>query len=487
MMIAALTACAAMLSTATAHPIPRTDAPLDRVIPNLEARVQENPEDAAARYSLGRAHALAYAGKRDMIRVLGRSDENIEPLPPDARDWRSPREGDPQGKPLTQEELAVHLREAVRRLTEAIRMEREPRYYLALASVLESAGEACLDLDPTTIVPPNPYGRGVHIPVNPNAPPGDPYVHMLPEARAREVVRARILGGTFDPGAYTGAADEETVETLHARRNAPDEKVRAFAREVFKDFWFEHTRDAYFLAFALAMATEAKADTRPMGSGGLRISVEAGSGFLRVCQTRPDRAGDGARVAIVSAAVKELSKQQEGGGITPIIFSLDGPHSLDDLLLPDARVSFRLDGTDRPQRWSWVKPDTGILVWDPKGLGFITSGRQLFGSVTWWLMFRDGYEALEALDDNRDGQLTGSELAGLAVWCDRNSDGASDAEEVAPVGSVGIVAISTHTTGRVGSSPLNREGLWLTDGRVLPTYDWVAKRARLPDTTRVSR
>ena len=46
----------------------------------------------------------------------------------------------------------------------------------------------------------------------------------------------------------------------------------------------------------------------------------------------------------------------------------------------------------------------------------------MFGSVTWWLFFSDGYRALDTLDDNRDGRLTGSELSGIAVWFDRNTE-----------------------------------------------------------------
>jgi hypothetical protein len=51
----------------------------------------------------------------------------------------------------------------------------------------------------------------------------------------------------------------------------------------------------------------------------------------------------------------------------------------------------------------------------------IRDARQLFGSRTWWIFFRDGYEALSVLDDNRDGQLTGAEMEGIAVWVDRKS------------------------------------------------------------------
>jgi hypothetical protein len=151
--------------------------------------------------------------------------------------------------------------------------------------------------------------------------------------------------------------------------------------------------------------------------------------------------------------------------------------SLSDLLEPGLDVPFDLDGDGAVERWPWVKPDTGILVWDPDHRAEITSGLQLFGSVTWWMFFADGYHALDALDDDRDGRLRGRELAGLGVWFDRNGDGRSEPGEVVPVERLGIYWIATHATSRDGDSPANLEGLGLDDGRVLPTYDWTTSPA----------
>ena len=101
------------------------------------------------------------------------------------------------------------------------------------------------------------------------------------------------------------------------------------------------------------------------------------------------------------------------------------------------------------------------------------SGRQLFGSASAWLFFEDGYRVLDALDDDRSGELRGAELAGIAVWFDRDIDGVSDRGEVVPVEALGIVALATEATERIGRSLGNPCGLELADGRILPTYDWV--------------
>ncbi len=461
---------------AAAHPIPSTNAPLDRIITNLTARVAESPQDAEAVYRLGRAHALAYANKRNEIRGFG-EPEDFMPLPPDFLVWPSPNEGEPHGEPLTPEQVSIHLRLGVEHLVAAIRMKPEPRYYLALASLLETAGEECSDLDPMLVVPRNPCGPGIQIPPDPRGAHVDSAVMDLPDASLERVVRARIFCGTLDPGKYIGGSDEMTIATVWNRRDDESAEVRRIVHAILNDFWFEQTVDAYFIAHAIALATEAKRDTRPWGSLALRIGVEAGEGFLRVSRARERGEEEQARLRIVEAAVKELSKQEQSGGITPIVIALQSVASMKELLAPERHVAFDLDGTGRAQRWQWVQPTTAFLVWDPEHRGSINSGRQLFGSATWWVMFSDGYEALDSLDDDRDGVLDGAELQGLALWFDRNSNGVSDPGEVLPIGHFGVVGLSTRVTGFDGASPMSAEGVMFSDGRTLPTYDWIAHTA----------
>ena len=81
---------------------------------------------------------------------------------------------------------------------------------------------------------------------------------------------------------------------------------------------------------------------------------------------------------------------------------------------------------------------------------------------------------MDVLDDDRDGQLAGSELAGLAVWFDRNANGISESGDVIPIESLGIASLATRATSTEDGSPANRSGLSMSDGRVLPTYDWIA-------------
>ena len=148
------------------------------------------------------------------------------------------------------------------------------------------------------------------------------------------------------------------------------------------------------------------------------------------------------------------------------------PSSLAGLLAPGRIVRFDLAGDGRPERWPWVAPETGILVWDPRGTGQIVSGRQCFGSSTWSMFWKDGYEPLAALDNDTDGWLAGEELHGLAVWQDRDGDGQSDPGEVRQLAAAGVERIATRAAGRHDGVPYHPGGIRLRDGTALPTYDW---------------
>ena len=104
--------------------------------------------------------------------------------------------------------------------------------------------------------------------------------------------------------------------------------------------------------------------------------------------------------------------------------------------------------------------------------GRIVSGRQVFGSRTWQMMWRNGYEPLAGLDDDGSGFLDRNELAGIAVWFDRDGNGRSNRQEVIPVEKLGVCRIAVHSDGQRDGVPFARRGVTLDDGRSLPTWDW---------------
>jgi tetratricopeptide (TPR) repeat protein len=183
---------------------------------------------------------------------------------------------------------------------------------------------------------------------------------------------------------------------------------------------------------------------------------------------------DSAEIARIKSYT--LAIQNKGRAITPLLVPLAADLALPDLIDPEAAVPFDLDGSGLPRRWQWITPKAAWLVYDPSRKGQITSGLQLFGNVTFWVFWNNGYQPLSSLDNNGDGQLTGAELEGLALWQDRNGNGISDPGEVQPLDSLGISALSCscvpHTTG----ISFNPEGVLFKDGTRRPTFDWIARQ-----------
>jgi hypothetical protein len=163
-----------------------------------------------------------------------------------------------------------------------------------------------------------------------------------------------------------------------------------------------------------------------------------------------------------------------GRAATPIFISSERDAAFSELVNPYSRVVFDQDGSGLPRKWGWITPKAAWLVYDSDGSGQITSALQMFGNVTFWIFWQDGYAALEALDDDRDGVLRGPELRGLALWKDLNSDGVSDPGEVRSVDAFGITAISCTGQTFTGDMKGNPRGITFDNGTTLPSYGWIA-------------
>jgi hypothetical protein len=237
----------------------------------------------------------------------------------------------------------------------------------------------------------------------------------------------------------------------------------------------EAALEDYRLAYDRAAKREA--EMKYFAPGYEAVSQEAAQRIVAIQQRRlkeskKDMSDARAEIDRLQQSIAKLGSVPRA--VTPVIFSFRESTSLGDLLDARIHVAFDLDGFGG-SAWSWVKPSTGILVWDPGHTGAIQSGLQLFGSVTWWMFWRDGYQALAALDDNHDGWLSGRELDGVAVWVDRNQNGRSDPGEVITAGEAGIVRISVAGTADAGGTLGNAQGIEFGDGRRTPSYDWIAE------------
>jgi len=229
------------------------------------------------------------------------------------------------------------------------------------------------------------------------------------------------------------------------------DKTRAVVeyRRVIRDAWDKDLRKGYVGA-------------------GTRFFVTEAAGYLIPLL---DPARDAAEIADLRAKVELL--EQRPRAITPLAIPLSDDVLPEAVAAPQARIAFDADGSALPRRWTWISSRAGWLVHDPGGTGQITSALQLFGNVTFWLFWENGYQALSALDDDADGELAGAELRDLAIWHDRNSDGTSDPGEVRPLAAHGIVALSCRyeRSDRALFAAIAPTGVRLADGRVRPSYD----------------
>lgn len=122
--------------------------------------------------------------------------------------------------------------------------------------------------------------------------------------------------------------------------------------------------------------------------------------------------------------------------ISPIALDLENNGRI-QRIVGDYTVDVDGDGT-KDSLSQWFAPSAGILVTsDAKGQ---ITGDQLFGNVPG--VYADGFEELATLDKNSDGELSGKELATLAIWTDLNSDTRVDVGEVKSLADYRITALA---------------------------------------------
>ncbi len=119
------------------------------------------------------------------------------------------------------------------------------------------------------------------------------------------------------------------------------------------------------------------------------------------------------------------------------------------------------DGAVDYTEWTPSNVKDALLV-KPEN-GKIESALQLFGTAGG---YKDGYEKLSlTCDADKNGWVEGSELEGLALWQDMNSDGIFQASELKSLDTYGITAISTNHSNYVSSYKTN-------DGSLNISWDW---------------
>lgn len=226
---------------------------------------------------------------------------------------------------------------------------------------------------------------------------------------------------------------------------------------------------------AVIRAAWPKEQAVKMGELGQRFyTVEAAELLIPLL----DPKADAAEIAELRRRIEYLGRVPRP--ITPIAIPVRHGATIERIVDLDARVRFDADGTGLTRQWTWITPEAGWLVYDAEGRREITSALQWLGNVSFWLSWANGYEALRSLDDDGNGELTGTELRHLAVWRDADADGVSDPGEVKPLGDLGIVGLSCRFGAADGllAAAMAEQGVRFDNGQIGPTYDVILRPAR---------
>jgi len=211
------------------------------------------------------------------------------------------------------------------------------------------------------------------------------------------------------------------------------------------------------------------ADREIRQNGGMRgrsVGYECGGYLLNLL----DPLKDADEIAQIKEKRTRLNEQFRG--ITPIVVPLKADTPIEQIM-GAAALTFDLDGEGPRSYNQWPSKSAGWLVYAPEHKAQITSGLQLFGQSTFWVFWRDGYEALSALDDNNDGTISGAEGRGLAIWIDGNGNGISEAGEVKTLAQCRIESISCRGEFDAEGRLYSKNGVNFIDGTSAHSYDWI--------------
>jgi tetratricopeptide (TPR) repeat protein len=221
-------------------------------------------------------------------------------------------------------------------------------------------------------------------------------------------------------------------------------------------------------------AWEKEGKKRFAGLGGHFITAETSSYLIPLL----DATTDAAEIKTLQDRVKFLKSLPRP--VTPIAIPLTDKLAAEQMVDRNAAVHFDADGSGERNAWTWIHQDAGWLVHDPRHTGRITSALQMFGNVSFWLFWDNGYQPLAALDDDNDSWLRGEELAGLAIWQDANQNGVSEPGEVKELTKFGIVGLNcSHRRfeGDPEGMVYSPAGVLFEDGTTRPSYDVILRKA----------
>ena len=417
--------------------------PTQRMLQNTEAFLDENPSDAQAHYTKGRIFYLSFRNRS--LWVQGWETAEKGKLPRVAPNWMLWSKFIDQVRTARARELASA--EGGDKYSEAWNRAFEKRH----AQLIQE------NWQPPALSP---------------AASLDLAVESL--ASFDEAIRLEPKNGVFHLG--KASLLEQVRDYLDELAKSPS-SVEFEVPESFRALDDEVLLVEYLRAHLASIEENLKLETQPISGIRSLVGHESGTAIVRLAGRSPAAVAkiDGLDVSRVEKNLKKLEKIRMGA-ITPILISLQAGASTHSMVSHGHRANFDVDGDGR-REWleSWPSPTVGILVWDRYGNGEIRSGVQWFGSFGFHMIWRDGYAALDAFDDSRDGWLEGEELRDLKLWFDADGDAVSDPGEVRGLSACGVEAIAVEASSEIGGSPANLRGVRLSDGTLTPSFDWIVE------------
>lgn len=247
----------------------------------------------------------------------------------------------------------------------------------------------------------------------------------------------------------------------------------SYPNQMVQNYGVEQWRQGALGAYRKVYKIRSNKDLKQRGFLETPLSLEASQGIIRLQKGYSLNSYDQQELKTLQWHIKQVN--QKPRYVTPIIFPISQQTSYFDLTNSQHTVSFDLLGDKIKRKWSWVSKRAGILVWDPLHTGKIQFAWQLFGTRTWYVFWKNGFQPLKALDNNSDGWLTGRELDGLSVWIDYNENGVSDKGEVKPISQFHIRRIAVGSLLNANNILWNPHGIQMDTGDFLPMYDWISQ------------
>lgn len=320
-------------------------------------------------------------------------------------------------------------------------------------------------------------------------------LHAMAYAQKTEIAPAdahSTPGSQFELPEFGHKPDHSQFPVIPAKSAAKEASAKAHLKEAIKYLSAAIKSDSSLLAAKLGLAWcyEQSGDKKQAlalyrqvfkeaylidkeSKGGMRgwsISVETAEYLRKMLDPEKDKK----ELAKLNEQTSEVEKLPRY--VTPIMIPLTEKVGLEHLLV-DKRISFDLDGFGSREYDNWLSSDAAWLVFDRQASGQITSGLQLVGQSSFWIFWKNGYEVLAGLDDDRNGLLQAEELDGIAVWHDRNINGVSEPGEVKPLSSLKIAAIDTRCSQHRSGIKFNPSGIRYSDGSTAPSYDLILRAA----------